>query len=125
MRSIGVANRGIKGYRGDQGEDIVRRYLSGKGYVILAVKYRSPYGEIDIVALDGGYMVFIEVKYRKTLAFGLPRESVNAGKQAKIKKTALCYIAERQPGPGDFRFDVIEIYGGDSMRIEHIEDAFQ
>lgn len=120
-----MANRGFKGYRGDQGEDVVLRYLSGKGYGLLAAKYRSPYGEIDIVAEDGGYTVFIEVKYRKTTAFGLPRESVGAGKRAKIKKTALCYIAEHEAGWKDFRFDVIEIYGGDSMRIEHIENAFE
>ena len=119
-----MTNRGVTGYKGDRGEDIVDAWLSGKGYAVLARKYRSPYGEIDVIAQDGETVVFVEVKYRKTLRFGTPAESVDARKQGRIRRTALCYIAEKQLDESCFRFDVVEIYGNDSMRIEHIENAF-
>ena len=119
-----MANKGYRGYKGDKGEDIVTRYLTGKGYTILAEKYRSSFGEIDIVAQDDTYTVFIEVKYRRTLRFGHPCEAVDLRKQARIRRTALYYIAKYPAEVSDCRFDVVEIIGGDSMRIEHIENAF-
>jgi len=113
--------------RGKYGEDIARRLLDGKGYEILAARYRAGGGEADIIARDGGTVAFIEVKYRKTLAFGFPRESVTPEKRRRIRAAALAYTAENGSESGfpyDIRFDVIEIIGQDAFTVEHIENAF-
>ena len=113
--------------RGGYGEEIARKYLDGKGYEILAARYKAGGGEIDIIAKRGGCYAFVEVKYRKTLAFGFPRESVTADKQRRIRGAALAYIEENglDSDPDcDFRFDVIEIIGQGTVTVEHIENAF-
>ncbi len=116
--------KGYNKYKGNKGENIVARYLDGKGLSVLNTNYRSAYGEIDIIARDIDSIVFIEVKHRNTLKYGLPREAVTKSKQRKIINTALSYIAENSLDKYDFRFDVIELYGQDSMRLEHIVNAF-
>ncbi|MDE6182375.1 MAG: YraN family protein, partial [Eubacteriales bacterium] len=79
------------------------------------------YGEIDIIAEKENIIVFFEVKYRKTIKNGYPREAVSKAKQDKIKKTALIYISENNIINKDFSFDVIEILGNE---ISHIKNAF-
>ncbi len=116
--------KSAKGYWGDVGETVVSSYLDGKNMSIQCTNYRCPAGEIDLVAKDGTYTVFVEVKYRKNLSFGLPREAVGYKKQQKIKQSVLYYMAEHQLADQDMRFDVVEVYGNDSMRINHIENAF-
>ena len=68
---------------GDWGEEYARRFLEKKGYSIIEAKYRGKYGEVDIVAWDGDCLVFVEVKSRRTRAFGRPEESVTAGEAAE------------------------------------------
>lgn len=114
--------RGTK--TGDYGENVVFGYLRGKGYSILETKYRRRHGEIDIIARDSTAIVFIEVKYRRTFAFGTPAESVTPRKQHALLTTALQYIAENEIVDCDFRFDVIEVFGKELLELNHIENAF-
>ena len=103
------------------GEDLAVKHLRKNGYKILERNYEKPTGEIDIIVQKGSYIVFCEVKLRKSLEKGRPREAVNFYKQRKIFKTAQYYIAENNIENADFRFDVIEII---DKKIEHIENAF-
>ncbi len=96
-------------------------FLINKGYSIIATNYQKQVGEIDIIAKKDTYIVFIEVKYRKNINKGYPREAVSLKKQQKIKNTALYYIEENNLNNIDFSFDVIEIIGDN---ITHIENAF-
>ena len=109
---------------GDYGERLAAEYLSGKGYIIIEKKFRCRTGEIDIIASDDDYYVFVEVKLRRNLSKGYPREAVGYAKQVKIRKTALGYLSLHGVAEADMRFDVIEIIGADTVTIEHIENAF-
>lgn len=114
---------------GPWGEALAAEYLRKKKYTVLGCNYRTRYGEIDIIAQNRTYLVFVEVKLRKTARFGEAREFVGAAKQARIKAAATSWLQEfpnkRQP-----RFDVIEIYAPEGTmtaapEINHLEDAFQ
>lgn len=107
--------------KGNIGENTAYDYLKKKGYQILERNYRYFTGEIDIIAQYENYIIFVEVKYRKTTINGYPREAVKKSKQNKIRKTALYYISEKNVQNNDFRFDVVEIL---DKNIEHIENAF-
>lgn len=110
--------------KGDEGEDIAVRQLTLMGYQILERNYRGYRGEIDIIAQKDGITVFIEVKYRKTLHKGLPREAVDSRKQQHIIQTAKQYMSEKQI-TGDCRFDVAEVTYIDGKKcFNYIENAF-
>ena len=96
-------------------------YLEQLGYEILEYNYRCRRGEIDIVAKDGDYLVFCEVKYRTDSRKGGPLEAVGTKKQNVIFRCALYYLTERHLEEVPCRFDVIGIEG---TRITHIKDAF-
>ncbi len=103
-------------------ETIVCKHLSQKGYIILERNYRCKFGEIDIIAKNNDYIVFIEVKYRKNVALGYPMEAVDFRKQQKIIKTSLFYIAQNHICiNSNYRYDVISIIGN---KITHIKNAF-
>ena len=74
------------------GEALVADYLREKGYKLAAHSYRCRFGEIDLIAWDKSVLCFVEVKTRTNTQMGLPREYVTAGKQARIRKTALFYL---------------------------------
>ena len=104
-------------------EKTAAKYLERKGFYILERNFCSRFGEIDIIAKDGGYLVFIEVKYRMDDSCGSPLEAVDGKKQRKICRTA-SYFCLRQ-GYADTtpcRFDVIAMEGDGS--ILHLENAF-
>jgi putative endonuclease len=110
---------------GSKGEDLAVKFLEKKGYKILSRNFRTPVGEIDVIAEDRNTLVFIEVKTRTDDSFGHPFEAVTFRKKDKLRKVALSYLkSSRKEMPS--RFDVlsIEMRGGES-RIEHIEDAFE
>ncbi len=112
--------RSVGGYY----ENIAAEYLKKEGYSIVCMNYRCKIGEIDIVAIDNGCLVFCEVKYRSSEKFGSPFEAVNIQKQMKISKTAMHYCMCHNLGEnGKYRFDVIGVYG--TGKIEHIENAFE
>lgn len=109
---------------GDFGEDIAVRELLKKGYTILERNYHSRFGEIDIIAKKGTYVVFVEVKLRKNTEKGMPKEAVTKQKQRKILMTAQRYISQKKLDNVDFRFDVIEIIKDKEILFNHIENAF-
>lgn len=96
-------------------------YLEMLGYEILEYNYRCKAGEIDIVAKDGEYLVFCEVKYRRDERKGAPTEAVNLTKQKILSKCALYYITGKGLGDVPCRFDVVGICG---TQIELIKNAF-
>lgn len=109
---------------GSEGESLAARYLKRQGYTIVGQNFSCRYGEIDVIARQGDYIVFVEVKTRKNDAFAQPREFVTPAKQERIRKTALLWLQQNdldlQP-----RFDVIEILGeGKHPEIRHLENAF-
>lgn len=107
---------------GKKAENLAAAYLSGKGIRIIARNYRCRKGEIDLIGREGEYLVFIEVKARRTLACGYPGEAVTSAKQKKICQTALYYCwKEKIDRNCPIRFDVVEILEG---RIRHIRNSF-
>lgn len=111
---------------GKYGEDLATKYLQAQGYQILERNYRCNLGEIDIVAQDKDYLVFVEVKTRTNVFFGFPHESVTHAKQSRIRKIALFYLAERRSSLENYRFDVISVLleEGKIDNIELIRNAF-
>ena len=98
-------------------------YLTGKGYVILRKNYRYKKAEIDLIAEREKELVFVEVKYRKSNAFGYPEEFVSERKEELVRSAAENYLSEKG-WTGDFRFDIVSITKGVIPDIEHFEDAF-
>lgn len=114
---------------GAWGEALAAEYLRKKKYKVEAVGYHCRYGEIDLIVSDRKYLVFVEVKLRKSADFARAREYVNRAKQDRIRVTASMYLSQ-YPTNLQPRFDVIEIYapeGTATVRPEilHMEDAFQ
>ena len=107
--------------KGIAGEDDARAFLTNAGYEIIESNYRGRFGEIDIIARDGEYTAFIEVKRRTGTRFGLPREAVTASKQKKIILTATEYAAKRGLLDSPLRFDVVEVLPG---TVNVIKGAF-
>lgn len=97
-------------------------FLERKGYRILEYNYRCRAGEVDIVAQDGPYLVFCEVKYRKELKKGTPLEAVTLQKQRRISRCSLFYQMERHLPEVACRFDVVGITGEGQMEL--IQHAF-
>jgi putative endonuclease len=111
---------------GKLGEDLATVELWHLGYAILARRYRTRYGEIDIIAEDRGTIVFVEVKARRTDRYGSAAESVTPWKQRRVAAMALDYLAWSGRMEAPCRFDVVAIdgVGTDHVSIRHIKDAF-
>ena len=111
------------------GEALAAEYLRKKHYKILASGYACRFGEIDLIASNRKYLVFVEVKTRKSGDFAMAREYVDRHKQDRIRMTASIFLSEN-PTELQPRFDVIEIYAPEgpataNPKIQHMEDAFQ
>lgn len=110
---------------GKNWEQVAGSFLEEKGLKILEYNFKLKVGEIDIIAFDGTYLIFLEVKYRKSYAYGLPSQAVNKNKQKKIRKTASIYLLKNSfRDPPLCRFDVISICTENGLEIEWIKDAF-
>ena len=114
---------------GPWGEALAGDYLRKKKYRLIACNYRSRFGEIDLIAANRQYLVFVEVKLRKNADFAQAAAFVDRRKQERIRTTAALWLAEN-PTALQPRFDVIEIYapeGTATVRpvLHHWEDAFQ
>lgn len=113
---------------GDRGEQCAADYLSGKGYAILCRNYHCRYGEIDMIAADAEYIVFVEVKTRAKHSYGAPSEAVDRRKRKKLILTAYDYLG-KHPADLQPRFDVVEVVTAavgnfSSISLNHIENAF-
>ncbi len=112
---------------GGWGEQCASDYLQRQGFRILAQNFRCRFGEIDLIAEDSEYLVFVEVKTRRSTRFGTPAQAVTPAKQRKLTLTAQSWLQEhptqRQP-----RFDVVEIYARGADRpptIVVLPNAFE
>ncbi len=109
---------------GIEGEAIAERYLTTKGYSILAKNYRFEKSEIDIIAKKENILIFVEVKARTDNRYGFPEEAISDKKKEKLMEGAEAYLLENNL-QCPIRFDVIAITkSANSMEIEHIVDAF-
>ncbi|MCX7568479.1 YraN family protein [Tumebacillus sp. DT12] len=114
---------------GARGEAFAADYLAGYGYRILDRNWRRAGGEIDLIAVIGDTLVFIEVRTRTSRAYGSAEESVDARKQRQVRKVAALYLVEAGRLPfRRFRFDVIAVQldrrTGELQTLRHLEDAF-
>ena len=109
------------------GESAAEEYLRRKGYRILARNLRSSLGELDLVAEDGQVLVFVEVKARRTNAFGGAIHAVHHRKQEKLIQLAAQYLARHHIKNRLCRFDVVLLQGLNAAapQIEHIQNAFE
>lgn len=110
---------------GNKGEDLACQFLKEQGYKILERNYRIRGGEIDIVAKDKDYLVFVEVKARYSHKFGLPIEAITPWKLKALLKSALFYIQKIKWGDKGYRIDLISIdytEGDDNPRIDLIKN---
>lgn len=111
---------------GKEGEHIAERYLLDNGYIILDKNYRSPFGEIDIIAKIENEIVFVEVKTSKDSLYGYPEERVKSKKLDCIRKTALDYIYKHEASDANFRFDLISVIKDSKhLEIEHFKNIMQ
>jgi len=110
---------------GKSGEDRAVTFLEQKGYSIIRKNYRTADGEIDIIARDGDTIVFVEVKTRRSLAFGVPEAGVDFRKQKQIKKIAGQFISHYQLFDRNCRYDIVALYyEGTAVEIKYIKNAF-
>jgi len=110
---------------GQTGEALARRYLEEKGYRILEANWRYRRAEVDLIAMDGAILVFVEVKTRGSAAFGRPEEFVTRYKEQLLTDAAMAYM-EAIGHDWELRFDIISILyqSEQDYRIEHFPDAF-
>jgi putative endonuclease len=113
---------------GELGEEIAANFLIARGYRIVERNFRCKGGEVDIIARDPGdkSLVFIEVKARKTLSYGVPQLAVTPFKQRQISKAALTWLSKHRLHDTNARFDVIAIllHTAGQHAIDHIKNAF-
>lgn len=114
-----------KKLRGRAGEAAAADWLRRRGWEILGLNYACRFGEIDIIARDGRFVVFCEVKLRRSAAFAQAREYVTAAKQERLRTTAALWLSQNETDLQP-RFDVLEVYDGDGgFTVRHIENAFE
>jgi putative endonuclease len=107
------------------GEDAAAGHLQSMGMRILARNWQIRMGELDLVALDGDCLVFVEVKARASDAFADPVEGVDHSKRRRLRRLAQAYLNIHAPDVRDCRFDVISVVPGPrGPRLEHLPDAF-
>jgi putative endonuclease len=108
------------------GEKIASEFLKKRGYRIVEANYRCPEGEVDLIAEHKDYLVFIEVRTKRSLAFGTPEESITAAKREKLRVLAARYRQTHDNLPQLWRIDVVAVELdkiGRPSRIELIENA--
>lgn len=115
--SINSRNLGL------EGENRAAEFIKNLGYRVIEKNFRSHFGEIDIIARHDEYLVFIEVKLRRTTKYGSPQEAVNLRKQERMVKSALQYVKMKGLKSAQIRFDVLAI-GPEQERVELFTSAF-
>lgn len=109
---------------GQRGEERAARYLEKNGLRVLERNFRCRGGEIDLVCRDRSSLVFVEVRLRRSEAFGGAGASIGAGKRQRIILAAQHYLARNAQADADCRFDCVLIDGSGGERMEWIRDAF-
>ena len=112
---------------GDAGERHAADFLRQRGFRIIARQHSSRFGEIDLIALDGDTLVFVEVKTRRTLSAGDPAEAITPRKQAQLTRVALAYLKRNGLLEQRTRFDVVAVLSpadGTAPVVTHYRDAF-
>jgi len=112
---------------GKRGEDAAARFLKRQGYHILVRGLDSRLGELDIVAVDGRTVVFVEVKTRSTSDAGHPTEAIDSRKEQRMTQAALAYLKSKRLLAYASRFDVVAVTWPENQRqptIEHFKNAF-
>jgi len=112
---------------GQRGEDAATRFLKRQGYRILDRGLDSRLGELDIIAVDGRTVVFVEVKTRRSGDAGHPAEAIDPRKEQRMTQSALGYLKSKRLLDYSARFDVVAITWPENTRrpvIEHYKDAF-
>lgn len=111
---------------GAEGERAAEKLLRRSRYAILERNYRCPVGEVDLIALDGTTLVFVEVKTRTQPGFGTPLEAVNRRKQRQILRAAQYYLTQNRLHERDVRFDVVAVWRDKgTLRCEVVKNAFE
>ena len=113
---------------GKLGEKLAQKFLKKRGYHIRETNFRCREGEIDIIARQGDYLVFVEVRTKSNLDFGTPEESITQAKKEKLIASALTYVNTHQNLLSLWRIDVVAIEldaKGKTKRIELIENAIE
>ena len=111
---------------GRRGEELASRFLKKLHYKILEKNFRCKFGEIDIIALQGKTLVFVEVKTRSSPEYGGPQASVTPKKREQLIKVAFFYLQKNRLFDRDARFDVVAVeFDSGEKRIELIRNAFE
>jgi len=111
---------------GQRGESLAAWYLKKNGYKIIEQNYRTPLGEIDIIAKDKKTIVFVEVKSRQSIRYGNPKWAVTPKKQRKVSMVALQYLKSTRQMDARARFDVVAVTSNhDQPQIEIVKNAFE
>ncbi len=103
---------------GRLGERLACRYLLRQGFDVLARRYRSRSGEVDLIAFEGGLLVFVEVKTRATKEYGDPFEFVDWQKQQKLRRAAEEFISHHDLGQYSYRFDIVSVVAPGTKKEE-------
>lgn len=112
---------------GRKGERLAKRFLKRKGYRILAKNYTCPAGEMDLIALDGRTVAFVEVKTRRGCDQADPEDTITAAKRRKLYQVARHWLAQRRADAYGCRFDVVAVTLDEGAKpfIRHTPDAFE
>ena len=111
--------------KGNRGEELAVSFLVEKGFEIIERNYRYGKGELDIIAREKDFLVFVEVKSRESLEYGFPEEAMTKRKIAQIRKIAEAYLTEKNITDENIRFDVVAIlFLNNEVTINHYENAF-
>jgi putative endonuclease len=117
----------VKDAVGRFGEQVAVTALEAAGLVVLDRNWRCPDGELDIVAVDGTVLAFVEVKTRSSVAYGDPAEAVSPAKAARIRRLAVRWLAAHEPAHwAEVRFDVVAVVRNtpDGPDVRHLRGAF-
>jgi putative endonuclease len=111
---------------GKYGERVAARYLEEQGLEVVDRNWRCEQGELDIVAREGDVLVFVEVKTRSSVAFGVPAEAVTRVKANRLRGLARSWLADHPHAYGGLRFDVISVLRqpAGAAHVLHLQDAF-
>lgn len=113
---------------GERGEHAAAKFLRRQGFQIIERRLRLRLGEIDIIAVDGGAVVFVEVKTRRSTQLGRPAESISGTQQSRLTRAALAFLKSHGLLEYPSRFDVVEVVWPLEQRrpeIRHFRNAFQ